>query len=297
MKNRTINWRKWLFLPPWLVILLSLFCTAALLAVFLRGADEHPVAYGVYVVSAYTLTVLCLLLIHTLPRRYRLAKQKIYEHPLGNRYMTDVVFKARVSLYVSLAINLAYSAMKLTTGIVYRTFWLGALAVYYLLLSLLRFVLLRYMAKENKGLLYEYRRYRLCGILLLILNMSLTGVVLPMVAQNRSFEYPGVMIFAVAAYTFYTVSISIVDLIRYRKYESPVLSASKAIRFAAALVSLLTLETAMLSQFGEDDSFRRLMIMLTGAGVCLIILTVSVYMIARATVEIRKIRNEKDLLF
>lgn len=53
------------------------------------------------------------------------------------------------------------------------------------------------------------------------------------------------------------MTVSVIDLVKYRKYKYPVLSAAKAIRFAAALVSLLSLETAMLAQFGDDESFRR----------------------------------------
>ena len=73
------------------------------------------------------------------------------------------------------------------------------------------------------------------------------------------------------------------------------LSGAKAVSFAAALVSLLSLETAMLSQFGEGDLlFRRLMTGATGADVCCIVLATAVYMIAAATVRLNNLNQEGD---
>ena len=79
-------------------------------------------------------------------------------------------------------------------------------------------------------------------------------------------------------------------MIKCRKYKSPVLSASKAIRFASALVALLSLETAMLAQYGNDEVFRRVMTSLTGAGVCIIVLAMSVYMIVKANRELHRLQ-------
>lgn len=284
--------KRLLYPSGWLIIVLSLLSVAGLAVVFIMGWSETPFAYAVYPLSAYSLTVVCAFFAKRLSGYSRGIRQKVSNHPLGNRYMTDAAFRVRISLYVSLAINLAYAVFNLTAGVIYSSFWLIAVAVYFILLSLLRFMLLRYMhaGEEKQGLLHEYRRYRLCGLLMLILNISLSGIVYQMVRLNQGYQYPGILIFAVAVYTFYSVVISIVDMVKYRKYSSPVLSASKAIRFVAALVSLLSLETAMLAQFGDDEAFRRIMTACTGAAVCAVVLAVSVYMVVRSSVEINKMR-------
>ena len=295
MKEWKTICKKLLFLPIWLLMLLTIGCTAGLVAVFVRGLEEHPFAYVVYVLSFYTLTAVCVFFSKTLPGYYRKTKQKVYDNPLGNRYMTDTAFKVRISLYISLGINLLYSAFKLVAGVYYASFWWGAIAVYYMVLSLIRFLLLRYMNSNQKeaNMLSEYRRYRLCGLLMILLNLSLSGIVFQMVRQNKTYTYPEIMIIAVATYTFYTVTASMIGMVKYRKFKSPVMSASKAIRFAAALVSLLTLETAMLVQYGDDEAFRGLMTALTGTGVCIVVLGMSVYMVIRANREIRQIQINK----
>lgn len=83
-------------------------------------------------------------------------------------------------------------------------------------------------------------------------------------------------------------------MIKYRRYHSPVMSAVKAVQLAAALVSILALETAMLSQFGGNDTegFRMIMSGCTGAGGCDINLGIAVYMIAQGTKALRSLEKE-----
>jgi hypothetical protein len=85
-----------------------------------------------------------------------------------------------------------------------------------------------------------------------------------------------------------------VGLVRYRKYDSPVYSATKAISLAAACVSMLTLESTMLTTFSEGDINIRLMLGLTGAAISAFIVMMAVYMIVRATKQLKEMRENKD---
>ena len=93
-----------------------------------------------------------------------------------------------------------------------------------------------------------------------------------------------------ALYTFYTATHAIVELVRYRRFESPVMTTAKGISMAAALVSMLNLETAMFAQFGEDmaKDDQRLMIMLTGAGISITIIAIAAHTILRCRREMKK---------
>ena len=96
-----------------------------------------------------------------------------------------------------------------------------------------------------------------------------------------------------AAYTFYTLTMAVINMVRCRRYNSPVLSAAKAISLAAALVSMLSLETAMLNAFGGADEavFRRIMLAASGGVVCLAVLVMGLYMMARAVKELRRMKK------
>ena len=94
--------------------------------------------------------------------------EKIRSTAVVDKYMTDVRFRAGVSLYQGFFINLLYIVMKLVSGIVYRSTWFIALAVYYILLAVMRILLARRLNTKDEAA--ELRRYRLCGIMLLLMN-------------------------------------------------------------------------------------------------------------------------------
>lgn len=285
--KRLLN--KLLYPPVWLILLLTAVSAAALAAVFLRGLDESPIAYAVYVLSFYTVSVLTLACVKTFPRYFKSAKGKIYSYDLGRRYMTDAAFKTRVNLYRSLILNLLYVAVNLLSGLLYGSVWFTILAVYYATLAIMRFLLLRTPINVNRQ--RELRRARLCSMILITLNLALSGAVLMIMYQGRGFDYPGILIYVMAAYTFYITGSAIRNLIKYKKYNSPIMSASRVISMAAALVSMLSLETAMLTQFGAemDGVTRNIFIAATGAGISAVVVVMAVYMIVKTTKEIRKI--------
>lgn len=288
-------WRKLLFLPVWLILVLTACSTAALIAVFAYDWEISPAAYAVYVLAFYTLTVLCLACWKTFPGYCRSIRRKVYDNRYASRYLTDPVFRTHVSLYISLGINLLYVAVNAVSAAVYSTAWFGIFAVYYTIMAVMRFLLLRYMHRNAIGQsrFGELKRSRLCAYILMFVNLILTGAVLMMVTFDRGFSYRGILIYVMAMYTFYITVSAVIDLFKYRKLGSPVMSVSKIIKFAQALVSMLFLETAMFAQFGGDmaPEYQRLMIMLTGGGIALIVVIMAVYVIVRSTEEIRKMEQ------
>ncbi len=276
--------------PGAAVVILSVLAGAGLLVyAFVFAGDDNPVTYLSYVVSAYALLVLCFNLIPLLGKANRRVRQNRYVH----QYLEDASFKMKVSLYTLLIINLLYAGVNAFSGIYYRSPWFGSLTAYYILLSVMRFSLVRYARHhefgENKTA--QWKRYRLCGLLLVLMNVALAGVVILVIRQNRGFEYAGLLIYVMAAYTFTITAMAVVNLVRYRKYHSPVMSAARVLNLVTALVSMLSLETAMLTQFGGNDSplFRRTMLATTGGAVCVLVVAVGAFMITRSTRQLKRL--------
>lgn len=290
-----VFWKKLVFPPVGLMAILFIVSAVALPVVFVKGLSETHVAYIVYITAFYTVCVISAFCTVVLPKQYKSIREKLYADPIAYRYTTDAAFKTHVKLYVSLAVNLLYVAANMLSWYLYRSMWFVVLAVYYVILAVMRFLLVRYVRIHGLGTdrLGELRRARLCSYILLTLNFVLTGAVMMILYQNKGFEYHGILIYVMASYTFYVTTHAIVDLIKYRKYRSPVMTTSKVIALSAALVSMLALETAMFSQFGGDMAPENqwLMIALTGAGVSIIVIVMSVYMIAKTAQEIKEIER------
>lgn len=287
---------KQILFPKSAVVIISVPAAAALLIhTFLLEEETSPVAYLSYVLSAYSLTIVC-------ARMTRIPKEDmkaaLHRNPYVHRYLTDILFKTHISLYLSLGLNLLFAAMNLFFGAYYGSVWYETLAVYYILLAVTRFLLLRHTNRNTFGenLVLELRQQRLCGVILLLMNIVLSGVVVLVISKNEGFRYAGYLIYVVAMYAFYNVITAVRDLIKYRRYKSPVMSASKAVKLAAALVSILSLETAMLAQFDtgkRSPIFKKAMNATTGGGVCVIVLVMAVIMIVRSTKQLKKLRNDR----
>lgn len=288
---KKILWK--LLFPHKAIVILSVpIATALLIYAFAYENANVVISYFSYVFSAYTLTIVCA----KAPILFRKIKAAKSRNKYITLYQSDAQLRVKISLYSSVTLNILYALLQLFSGFHFHSIWFYALAGYYTLLAVMRFFLLkdtrRLIAVENK--FYEFLLYRLCGILLLLMNLTLGVIVFYIVWQNKGFEYHYIHTIAMAAYTFTSMTLAIINVIKYRRYESPIMSAAMVISLAAALVSILSLETAMITAFGEpgNDSFRQIMTAITGAAVCLIVLALATYMLIHSTREIKKLKKE-----
>ena len=274
------------------MILLVPIATVLLVGSMVFIGTDSPVAIISYVISAYTLTVWCF----KIPYLIKFFKAFKDENKYARKWLDDARLRVKVSLYGALIWNAIYGIFQLWLGFYHRTFWFFSLGTYYICLGVMRFFLVRHTAKYAPGekMQTELVKYRACGIVFLMMNLSLTLIIFFMVYFNRTFEHHMITAIAMAAYTFTALTAAIINVIKYRKYNSPVFSASKAISLAAALVSMLTLESTMLTTFGDGTmtvSERKWMLGATGGAISLLIVATAIYMIAVGTIELKKNKN------
>ena len=183
-------------------------------------------------------------------------------------------------LKCSMAINFAYVAFRLATGIYYSSVWFITVAAYHMVLGGLKayhLLMIKYGSGEQTG----YRCYRNTACMLLMLNIPMSGMVVQMVRTNSGFAYPGYVIYVSAMYAFYALIAAIRDIAQHRSRKISISAASRALKLVSALMSILALQTAMIAQFSPDDhAFRILMNSLTGSGVCISEISIALYMLA-----------------
>lgn len=268
------------------VLLAVLLGGSSLALTYLVFGRNSPFAYVSYILSAYGLVVLIAAMVALFPAMW----QMICNIPLAHRYMTDRYFQVRFSLLLSFLINLCYAGFKLICAILYRSFWEGALAVYNILLCAVRIYLIRRVptGQQEQDVAKELRYYRTTGYFMVVLDLALSGIATQIVLDGQGSNYPGTLIYAVALFAFYSLTLSIFNTIRFRKFHSPVLSAAKAVNLTTALVSIFNLETAMLTQFNQEGAgFRLTMTACTAFAVCIIVLGMAVFMVCSANRKIR----------
>ena len=288
-----------ILLYPHTAVLILLTPTAIAFLVFSMVClgSESLLAIVSYVFEAYTLTVLCF----RLPRFIRFVRRFSRKNKILCRLREDDRFRISLSLCGALLGNIAYAAFHLGLGIYHKTFWFYSLAGYYFSLALMRFFLWRHTRKYKRGehMRVELMRYRACGFVFLFMNLALSLIVFFMIYWNRAFHQNEITTITMAAYTFTAFTLVIINIVKYRKYQSPVYSASKAIGLAAASVSVLTLESTMLETFGGDmpSEIRRVFLALSGAVVASFLIIEAIYMIAVGTKKLKQMNdiNEKSV--
>ena len=294
-----MNWKKLgkALLFPHMAIMILLIPVATVFLVYSMVflGTSSPVAIASYVLSAYTLTVWCF----KLPYLIRFFRTFKNENKYALIWRNDTKLRVNTSLYAGLLWNTAYALLQLGMGFWHKSFWFFSLAAYYICLGVMRFFLLRYTLSHKPGekMLTELRKYRACGIVFLLLNLALTLMIFFMVYWNRTFHHHEITTIALAAFTFTSLTLAIINIIRYRKMGSPVYSAAKAISLASALVSMLTLEATMLTTFGGETMTliaRRLFLGLSGGVISVLIIAMAVYMIRQGNKKIKLLKAAKE---
>lgn len=118
------------------------------------------------------------------------------------------------------------------------------------------------------------------------------GMIALMVRANASFSYPGTIIYASALYTFYTMALAIINLVKYRRLGSPILSAAKALNLVSAMMSILGLQTAMISQFDPgNEAFRKTMNTMTGSVVYGVVILIALWRLRHSGKERKNVEQ------
>ena len=199
-----------------------------------------------------------------------------------------------MGLYFGFFFNIVYAVFKLATGIIYKSVWFGAVALYYILLCTIKFLLIRTDQRLKNEMnrkeirIKALRSYRGCGKLLMLLNLSMAVIVIIIIKYDKVAEYSGHIIWIFGGYTLYRVITAIIDARRIGRIDDPLLSASKSLNMSVAMMSMFSLQTALLDRFCSDAVLRRTLNSIVGFAVCIIVIIVAVAMIVRANRRIRK---------
>lgn len=245
----------------------------------------------IYILAAGTLSGACAYLYWDL--RYGAVKKLLdilKQKPLGARFLEDYKFRTILTTLLGFLLNVAYTIYNGVLGIVSASPWFITMAVYYGLL-----MVMRYQAVSTQRRISQMKDpeqiqkkqlavLRTDGILLLVLNLALSGVVLLTIAKDAAKRYSDVIVITIAAYTFLKVTMAVINMVKVRSMNSPILTVIRNVGVANALVSILTLQTTMLASFQEGSSLdANLMNAITGLGVSILIAVIGIRMIYQAS--------------
>ena len=297
--NKFKEWLKKLKNPSPLAIGLYIAFSIIVIAgtITLLFFDVHPIiSYISYGISAITTTYFVYICIILTPKIKSTIINQLKKHKFTNDMLMSYGYRSVIFAIFSFIINTLYAIFQGVFAILSGSFWYISLALYYLLLSLTRAGLIIATSKNrnlppNEKEFRATKTYRNCGIWMVILNFALIGAMVLMVIDGRGFKYAGLMIYAIAAYTFYKLGMSIYNIVKCKKENLPITQAMKNISFADSLVSILALQTALLFEFGNGFDYR-LPNALTSGAVSLTIIALGIIMIINGTKNLKKAKGK-----
>lgn len=181
---------------------------------------------------------------------------------------------------LSLLINIIYALYNGVLGIVYGSFWFVTMFAYYLLLSVMRFGAVICSRKKSKNKGSQKFVVRFTGIMLVLLSLVLAGVNYYVSQKNTAVKQDKIIMISIAAFTFYKVTVAIVNFVKTSKRNVLLEKTVRNISVADALVSVYSLQRSMLVSFnGMTQGEIKLMNILTGTGVFIIVFLLGVAMI------------------
>lgn len=287
--------------PPTYVKIITALVTLisiALSFVLLFTSDEpNFLAYIAFSVAGVSFAYCVFLIIPLFPRFKRKISAFMHRHDFTYLLMKNFGFRTVILTIGSFIIGLIFSGFNAFMGISSRSVWYGALAGYYLSLTLLRGGILIHHAKKvgknRRGNEEEQTLlYRNSGIVMLVLNVALSVAIAEMIFSNAHFYFYGWSVIGYATYAFYKITASIISFIRAHKQNDLTIRAIRNVNLADSLVCILALQTALLSAFSNGALSVSLMNTLTGSAVSLFSIAIGIYMIISAN-KLKKVKKEE----
>lgn len=218
-------------------------------------------------------------------------------HKFTAHLVEDYGFRTLIFATLSFAVNVGYALFEGVMGILSHSIWYGSLAAYYILLSLIRgFIVIREHRKsaakegERAALTRKLKTYRGCGISLMVLDVAMCVAVTQMVLSEHTVSHEGMMILVIAMYTFYKAIMAVTNLVKASRIKDPIVLSLRDINIADALISVISLETAMLAAFGQGEDMRILQA-ITGFFVCALTIVLGVVMVIQANRRLKALAS------
>jgi hypothetical protein len=206
------------------------------------------------------------------------------------RLKKDAKTRTEFFLKAGLTINILYAFYNIFTGVKYGSVWFFSVAVYYTMVCLIKFFLI---VRGFSGGKRELLNLRTCGVMLLLLNITVSGLIVLMIIQNKSHVYSPWVILWAAGYTIFRITATIVEGIRLHKNINPTMRAVKSLNLTVALTSLFSLQASVLDLTKTESDLKQYLNVFTGSIVGVLVILIALRTILLAD---RYLRDEKHTI-
>ena len=207
---------------------------------------------------------------------------KDFLHSLREDYHFRTVYTARISALITFG----FTVFNGVIGVLYRSVCNISICIYYVLLAVVRRIIVRSQRKtvdKNQDKEIIKKTYVVTHIILILIDVALVVPIALMVIGARNYTYGMIPAISMAAYTTYRMTMSIIHYLKSKRNENHFIRVIRTINLQDTLVSVLTLQNALIIANGNEMASMMRLTMWTSAGIWCVILffTVKSFMMIR----------------
>ena len=263
--------KKVVLVHPLLLVLLVILSSSSLFCIFYYSLEKSLISYFCYIFSFYTLSIFVIRVVSVIKRidikeeKKRLSdKNKVLE-----RYFSDQKYHFFLLFSVSIPVNILYALIKTIYGVVINSHWIIENGIYYILLTMMRLIVIEGAKRGGKK---EIVATRISSFILSLSSVLYLFMVLEMYYNASAPNYPGVIVYAAALYSFVKVGTAIKGYISIRNIKTPAIKEANTVKVSHAFVSLIFLESGMLNIFGSGGKDERTLLLVSDIVVAIFLL-------------------------
>ena len=207
---------------------------------------------------------------------------------MGKSYFKDLIAhllssrtaRLKLSLFGGSLLNLLYLAGNAASALLYNSVWSATVTVYHLMLIIIRVYLLSEGKIDRAGQSIN----RIClrvGILLLFLDITSAYMMIYTIERGSFVRYSGIFFFGFLVYTLYSVINSVYSMKKHANDKKRIHFVAKSIRLSTSLMSIFNLQYSFFAFLGASGEPVERAILIGGALVFTIILSISVMLLRR----------------
>lgn len=220
-----------------------------------------------------------------------LTAKSVFTH----RFVNDTRYRTVFFAKASFGINIIYAFYNGFLGFWEQSFWFIVLCAYYIILSVMRLCAVMYEHRQSTVADNELFIIRFSGICLILLSLVLCGMVYLALQNTVVKTKHEIVMITIATYTFTKTIIAIINSVKIRKMNSPLLITIRNICCADAAASIFSLQRNMNASFGNPTGKDAYIFNIaTGAAVCIIVFLLGFLMIFFKEKSNGKIKNCKS---
>lgn len=211
---------------------------------------------------------------------YKSTKSKLSQKfTFVKRFFNESDFRTLSNNVIGLNLGLCFVLYSAIIGIIFHSIWDISFSIYYLLLVLIRLLIMlceqRISKNENmvstEKELNRAKVLRLEGLLLIFVSIALVVPVTLLAMLQKEVVFPMWIAIANACYAFYKIIDCTYSFIKNKNNNNLSIKGIKNLNLIGALVSMLTLENAMIMTFSVSiEESMKIMLILSALAVMVI---------------------------